>query len=56
VAQELSAAFRIFIALLHSARLPDGALFEPVEAILKGKEARLPPGATFTATSVWLLA
>jgi len=32
---------------LYSACLPGGALFEPVEAILKGKEASLPPGATF---------
>jgi hypothetical protein len=32
---------------LYSACLPDGNLFEPVEAILKGKEARLPAGATF---------
>jgi hypothetical protein len=32
---------------LYSACLPDGALFEPVEAILKGKEACLPPGASF---------
>jgi hypothetical protein len=32
---------------LHSACLPGGDLFEPVEAILKGKEARLPSGATF---------
>jgi hypothetical protein len=32
---------------LYSACLPVGALFEPVETILKGKEARLPPGATF---------
>jgi hypothetical protein len=32
---------------LHSACLPHGKLFEPVEAILKGKEARLPSGATF---------
>ncbi len=32
---------------LCSACLPDGALFEPVEVILKGKEIRLPPGATF---------
>jgi hypothetical protein len=32
---------------LYSACLPVGALFEPVETILKGKEARLPPGASF---------
>ena len=32
---------------LVAACSPDGSLFEPVEAILKGKEARLPPGATF---------
>lgn len=32
---------------LHSACLPGGTMFEPVEAILKGKEVRLPPGATF---------
>jgi hypothetical protein len=32
---------------LYSACLPDGPLFEPVEAILKGKEACLPPGAKF---------
>lgn len=32
---------------LHSACLPGGSLFEPVEVILKGKEARLPLGATF---------
>jgi hypothetical protein len=32
---------------LFSACLPRGSLFEPVEAILKGKEACLPPGATF---------
>jgi len=32
---------------LHSACSPLGTLFEPVEAILKGKEARLPPEATF---------
>jgi hypothetical protein len=32
---------------LYSACLPDGALFEPVEAILKGKEVKLPPGTTF---------
>jgi hypothetical protein len=32
---------------LHSACLSRGSLFEPVEAILKGKEAKLPPGATF---------
>ena len=32
---------------LYSACLPAGSLFEPVEAILKGKEARLPTGTTF---------
>jgi hypothetical protein len=32
---------------LYSACLARGSLFEPVEAILKGKEAKLPPGATF---------
>lgn len=32
---------------LYSACLPRGSLFEPVETILKGKEAKLPPGATF---------
>jgi hypothetical protein len=32
---------------LYSACLSGGSLFEPVEAILKGKEVRLPPGATF---------
>jgi len=32
---------------LHSACVVGGDLFEPVEAILKGKEVRLPPGATF---------
>jgi hypothetical protein len=32
---------------LCSACLPGGSVFEPVEAILKGKEASLPPGATF---------
>ncbi|MFM8496907.1 MAG: metallophosphoesterase [Planctomycetia bacterium] len=32
---------------LSSACSPRGSLFEPVEAILKGKEVRLPPGATF---------
>jgi hypothetical protein len=32
---------------LYSACLPGGGLFEPVEAILKGKEARLPAGTTF---------
>ena len=32
---------------LYSACLPDGSLFEPVEVILKGKEACLPAGATF---------
>jgi hypothetical protein len=32
---------------LHAACLPQGSLFEPVEAILKGKEAKLPAGATF---------
>ena len=32
---------------LYSACLPGGSLFEPVEAILKGKEARLPTGITF---------
>lgn len=32
---------------LHAACTPAGRLFEPVEAILKGKEVRLPPGATF---------
>ena len=32
---------------LYSACSPRGDLFEPVEAILKGKEARLPAGATF---------
>jgi hypothetical protein len=32
---------------LHTACSPTGSLFEPVEAILKGKEVRLPPGATF---------
>jgi hypothetical protein len=34
-------------AFLYSACSPRGDLFEPVEAILKGKEARLPAGATF---------
>jgi hypothetical protein len=38
---------RITDEFLYSACLPDGNLFEPVEAILKGKEAKLPPGATF---------
>lgn len=32
---------------LHSACRPGGALFEPVEAILKGKEFRLPSGISF---------
>ena len=32
---------------LYSACLCGGSLFEPVEAILKGKEARLPPPTTF---------
>ena len=32
---------------LHAACSSSGSLFEPVEAILKGKEVRLPPGATF---------
>jgi hypothetical protein len=32
---------------LHAACSPHGSLFEPVEAILRGKEVRLPPGATF---------
>lgn len=32
---------------LYSACLSRGSLFEPVEAILKGKEAHLPAGATF---------
>ena len=32
---------------LYLACLPGGSLFEPVEAILKGKEARLPTGTTF---------
>lgn len=32
---------------LHSACVPRGPRFEPVEAILKGKEARLPSGTTF---------
>jgi hypothetical protein len=32
---------------LYSACSPRGSLFEPVEVILKGKEAKLPPGATF---------
>jgi hypothetical protein len=32
---------------LYSACLRDEPLFEPVEAILKGKEAKLPPGASF---------
>jgi hypothetical protein len=32
---------------LHAACSPRGDLFEPVEAILKGKEACLPAGATF---------
>lgn len=32
---------------LHAACLPGGSLFEPVEAILKGKELPLPPGESF---------
>ncbi len=32
---------------LHAACAPEGSLFEPVEAILKGKEACLPSGSTF---------
>jgi hypothetical protein len=32
---------------LHEACSPDGSLFEPVEAILKGKELKLPPGVAF---------
>jgi hypothetical protein len=32
---------------LHAACSPKGSLFEPVEAILKGKEARLPQATTF---------
>lgn len=32
---------------LVAACSPRGGLFEPVEAILKGKEAKLPPGTTF---------
>ena len=32
---------------LHAACSPRGNLFEPVEVILKGKEVRLPDGATF---------
>ena len=32
---------------LYSACSPRGGLFEPVEAILKGKEVRLPEGTTF---------
>jgi hypothetical protein len=38
---------RITDDFLYSACLEGGDLFEPVEAILKGKEAKLPPGATF---------
>jgi len=34
-------------AFLHAACVSGGRLFEPVEAILKGKEMRLPPGASF---------
>jgi len=34
-------------AFLHAACAPRGSLFEPVEAILKGKEGSLPPGMTF---------
>lgn len=34
-------------AFLAAACSPRGDLHEPVEAILKGKEARLPPGVTF---------
>ncbi len=34
-------------AFLHAACSPRGPLHEPVEAVLKGKEARLPPGVTF---------
>jgi hypothetical protein len=33
---------------LYSACLEDGELFEPVETLLKGKEAKLPSGITFT--------
>jgi hypothetical protein len=32
---------------LYAACLPGGSLFEPVEAVLKGKEACLPSGTTF---------
>jgi hypothetical protein len=32
---------------LYEACSPDGSLFEPVEVILKGKEVKLPTGATF---------
>lgn len=32
---------------LYAACLPGGSLFEPVEAILKGKEVRLPPATSF---------
>ncbi|MFM7107060.1 MAG: metallophosphoesterase [Planctomycetaceae bacterium] len=32
---------------LHAACAPHGNLFEPVEAVLKGKETRLPPGITY---------
>jgi hypothetical protein len=38
---------RVTNEFLYSACLRTGALFEPVEAIPKGKEAHLPPGATF---------
>ena len=34
-------------AFLQEACLPEGSLFEPVEAILKGKQIRLPDGTTF---------
>ena len=34
-------------AFLYSSCSPQGSMFEPVEAVLKGKEAKLPSGTTF---------
>ncbi len=47
IAGDPTTGSRIDDPFLAEACAPRGRLFEPVEAVLKGKEARLPPGVTF---------
>ena len=47
IAQPLEAERRVTNALLRSATKEGNGLFDPVEVVLKGKEAKLPDGVSF---------